>query len=287
MKVTFFLINFLLSCSVFGFQPTERDLEAAEAIASEVGDLWDFSLKDYALSDKSRRVLGEYSPAERIRGIASLVFKEDKDPRKGNRASTGKDYFNIVSNNRDFFQDVNESKRLLITEDSPRGVFLMTILASRVSKERRSELIPLLFNSLFMDGKVTKKEGEYTRDYWDDISKFSYEWIVSRLKKENSGYLSLDPDKAGIIPHELQVDHLARWLIANWPGCENYTLSDQNVPSILSKSSSNRVRKKGAEVEKEFGGHRSDSDFSWPVIFVTILLVASLGYWGFRRYSRN
>jgi len=175
------------------------------------------------------------------------------------------------------------------SEKNSRGVFLIYRLASAFSptEGKGAELIPLLFNSLFRDGRTSKEEFEYTPSFADDVSKFAYSIITSTLEKVKADYRPLNQDGTLGIPHEQQVDHLAKWLIANWPGCENFTLSDQNVPAILAANSSTKRISSQSKSPTEENANPTDetSKVSWPLIAAVLLLLGSLAYWGKKRFA--
>ena len=73
---------------------------------------------------------------------------------------------------------------------------------------------------LFADGRVAKEEGEYTQPYAHDVSEYAYMVIVGNLRALSADFKP--PPKE--LPHPEQAVILARWLKANWPGCEDLQL---------------------------------------------------------------
>ncbi len=280
------VISFSLLSASFAFTPSGRDNEVAEAILDVIETPREFSLRAYKLTPEEEQILQGFSDAELSRGFATLLFNEDKDPIRGNRASTGSLIVGAISNNKDLISDQSEIIELLYDEKESRGFFLMFCLASSFSKNNGRELIPIFFNTLFRDGRVTKEEGEYTRSYADDVSKFAYSIIVSRLKKMDSGYNPLDPYESGVIPHEEKVDHLANWLISNWPGCESFTLTDQNVPAMITSIRKKKIlRQPSSQNEESTAPTKEVFKFSWRIIAAIALLIGSLLYWGKKRFA--
>ncbi|MDA7888221.1 hypothetical protein N9A86_02410, partial [Akkermansiaceae bacterium] len=266
MVSTISTISLLLTGIAFSFAPLERDEEVADEILDLIKTPRDFAIKDYKLSPESEATIRSYSDEELSRGFATLLHRSDQDPVKGNRAATGNLIVRALTSNKHWISDPSELRMLIANEDNPRHYYLMVRLGASICSERGVDLIPIYFNSLFRDGRVTKEEGEYTPDFADDVSKFAYSRIASKLKKKGAEYVPLDLDGTLLIPHEDQAEHLARWLVVNWPGCENFSLSDQNTPADLFKKSRKRIA--GNPRSQETLGVQESKDsttFSWPL----------------------
>ena len=284
MAPTILTISLILLKSSLALIPTGRDSEVSHAISDIIGDPRDFSIQGNKFSSEQEQILQQFSDVEISRAFASLLIAEDQDPRKGGRAATGSLLMRVLDSNKHLISTPDEMRRLIADERDPRHFYLLVGLGSGICKEHGVDLIPEYFNSLFRDGRVSRKEGEYTPNYADDVSKFSYELIISKLKKENAGYISLESE---ITSHDQQVDHLANWLIENWPGCEDFTLSDNNIPAILSSvSPKNFRRQKTPQVTEDYQDQEGAFTFSWPIITASIIFLGSLAYWGKSKLAR-
>ena len=288
MNFIILAISFTLLGSCFAFTPSGRDHEVADVILEVIETPREFALRGYKLSLEEEKILQEFSDTELSRGFATLLVNEDKDPVRGNRFATGSLIKRSLSANKQLIEDPSELARLIALEKDPRDFKLMMGLGASICSTRGVDLIPIYFNTLFRDGRTTKEEGEYTPRYADDVSKLAYSLITLKLKKLEANYMPLDPQEIGLIPHEEKVDHLANWLISNWPGCESFTLSDQNVPAILASGSRKKIFRKPSSPNEESqnSSEKVPFKFSWQLIAAIILLMGSLLYWGKKRFAQ-
>lgn len=231
------------------------------------------------------RELEQFSDQEILQGFVEKM--ESFDTASNTSASNGAQIATILKFNHDLVNDVSSLRIELSKEKMPRRFYHLARLGYAFTEARKDDFIPEYFNFLFRDGRVSMMEGEYTAAYADDVSKFAYLMIVESLKQFASEYSPLTSNSSATSTHEMEVDHLAEWLIANWPGCENFTLSDQNVPAILAANpSSKRTSGQSRPPNQENTNPTEEtSKPSWPLLTAILLLLGSVAYWGKKRFA--
>lgn len=236
------------------------------------------------ISENQRNLLKEYSSEEIIRGVILKLEGYDQDDQTRLRAYVGNDVTSMLQFNADLVPDITELRTELAREQNPRRFYHLSGLAYAFTRARNADFIPELFNTLFRDGRVITYQGESTPSYAGNVSKLAQMWITGTLERLDASYRGPESNGAVLPTHEQEVEHLAKWLIGNWPGCENFTLSDQNVPAILASRSPKRVSGQLKSQNRD-RPHTSAEPFkiSWPMISAIVFLVGSLAYWGKKR----
>jgi hypothetical protein len=233
------------------------------------------------LPKQYRELLEEFSSEEIVKGLLDYYKVLDMESKMTNHRYSS---VTVLKFNDYLIKDTLPLHEMLAKHVQPREFWHLSGLALALTKARGDDFIPSFFNTLFRDGRVAREQGEYTSNHAHDVSVLAHKMILITLKKFESDYLSTMPEYFS--SHEEEVDHLARWLIANWPGCEDFTLSDQNVPAILSSSSTKRISRipKGKNDDEPKAAGK-DFELSWPMITAIILLAGSLSYWAKKRFS--
>jgi|GEM_PF-2370703 len=239
------------------------------------------------ISEEHKNLLRNYSSDEIIRGFIAKLEKYDQDEHTRMKPFIGGDEASALQFNAELIPDTSFLRMQLAKEKDPRRSYLLTMIATAFTEARKEDFIPELFNSLFRDGRIVKKVGQQTPDYADDISKLAYLWIVASVDILGEEYQPPGPIEGRLPTHEEEVDHLAKWLIANWPGCENFTLSDQNVPAILAANpSTKRTPGQPSPPNKENTNPTEETPkLTWPLITAILLLLGSVAYWGKKRFA--
>ena len=274
----------LLSCVALG---GTREEEVADIIAQIIQRHKDAALVLGDLSKENKDILLPYSNEEILGGFILKMERYEQDDRTKMSFHSGTDEHTIMQFNDDLVSDTTLLRAELAKEKEPRRFFYLGRLAAAFTKSRKVDFIPEYFNSLFRDGQVVRYQGQATPSYAGDVSRLAYERITGSLKYNfESDYVPLGPSNGRHPTHEQEVDHLAKWLIANWPGCENFTLSDQNVPAILLKNPEKRMtRGPRSQSEAMTSSPKEEFKWSWQLIAAIVLLIGSLLYWGKKRFA--
>ena len=233
------------------------------------------------LPEKYRKPLEEFSSEEILQGLLDHFKRLDVKTNMTNHQYRD---ITVVKFNPYLIQDALPLRQMLAKHDQPREFFHLSGLAFALTEARSEDFIPSFFNTLFRDGRVAREQGEYTKNYARDVSVLAYGSIIATLRVFKSDYITTRPEG---LSHEEEVDHLAKWLIANWPGCENFTLSDQNVPAILGSRSKKRISRQPSVRNEKIpsSAEKSAFEFSWPLITAIVFLLGSLTYWGKKRFA--
>ena len=282
LKISFVLT--LLSCVALG---GTREGEIDDIIAQIIQTQKEAALFVADLSKEDKEILLTYSNEEILGGFILKMERYEQDDRTKMSSYSGADEHTIMQFNDDLVSDTTLLRIQLAREKDPRRFYQLGRLALSFTKARKADFIPEQFNSLFRDGQVVRYQGQATPSYAGDVSRLAYERITGSLKYNfESDYVPLGPSNGRHPTHEQEVDHLAKWLIANWPGCENFTLSDQNVPAILLKNPEKRMtRGPRSQSEAMTSSPKEEFKWSWQLIAAIVLLIGSLLYWGKKRFA--
>ena len=228
------------------------------------------------ISESHVKKLKEFSSEEILQGYMDYLDNFDQKGKLSNmRAKVGGEVINLLLFHDEIIEDTSSLREQLSREKNPRRFYHLARIASSLSAARKEDFIPEMFNALFRDGRVSREEGEYTTRYAADVSEFAVELIEGALlNRFKTNYTPLSQlDRSKVPYHEDEVDHLANWLIENWPGCENFNFSDRNLLNVSKKPLSAKHLEK-AESTVDLEG-QSTKEISWPSI-VSILLVLGI-----------
>jgi hypothetical protein len=174
-----------------------------------------------------RRTLDGLSDAERLRGIAEWMFTE---PNR-DHASIPSTALQILLSPKREIRDLSEWRRLMNLEtDSSR--FYMLAELSRYFEAPMfgygESFMAERARGLLMQGVAAKQGQGQTENDLSDISFYAYDTIVSDLRKVDSPFTrDVLPTLEGK-PKAAKVAELARWIKANWPGCEGLAIREKD-----------------------------------------------------------
>lgn len=156
--------------------------------------------------------------SQKIKAIAFHLFDIDQsDSKLSMSAGSAVDATDALSDDPDFIHDWSSLGPMLEHELDSRKFYLLSKLVPWTKEASPHDFIAERTHMLFADGRVTKREGEYTREYAGDVSKYAYLAITGRLRVLGADFIP----PAKNLSHEEQVVILVKWLRDNWPGCEN------------------------------------------------------------------
>lgn len=239
------------------------------------------------ISEEHKSILRTYSSEEILRGFILKLERYDQNERTKMNWYFGGDEVAMLKFNVDLVPDTNFLRTELAKEKDSRRFYQLAGLAGAFTKTRKTDFISEHFNSLFRDGPVLKDQGQSSPPYAHDVSAFTYERITGSLKYVFEADYEPAPVGGGwAATHERQVNHLAKWLIANWPGCENFSLSDRNVPAVLVSNSVRKIPRGSKSQNEESQPLTKEAfKFSWPMIAAMIFLVGSFAYWRKKKFT--
>ena len=238
------------------------------------------------ISDDHVKQLKKFSSEELLQAYISYFERFDEEGKLSKMKSrVGGPARRILLVHDDVIEDVSFLRKQMPHEKDPRRFYHLSRLAITFTKARGEDFIPEMFNALFRDGRISREEGEYTPDYADDVSKLAVAFIEGSLKMLKADYTPLSQlDRSKVPYHKDEVDHLANWLIENWPGCEDFNFSDRNLLNVSKKRlSDKRLEKAEHTVDLE---EQSTKGISWPFIVSILLVLGTLSFWGINRLKR-
>lgn len=264
----------------------EREPLASDDIVNRFSD----GIKDAQLSNGGldtpkreairRRTLDGLSDAERIRGLAEWMFRH---PRLGHSAipSTG---IEILLSPKREIQDIAELRRLMDLETDSNRFFMLSELSlyfEAPSFGYGESFMAERSRGLLMHGPAATQGQSTCPHRLSDISYYTYDTILSDLKQLNSSFVTeVLPTLAGK-PEQEKVMVLAKWLKANWPGCENLAVSGAtNARSLPLESRPNNRLTGGDSISAHKSGDMSDvakKGFLPRWSLVVTLIVATTG----------
>lgn len=176
-------------------------------------------------SDTERAALREKAFAglndrEKIRALAEWMFRKQPPTHSESASAAG----SLLIAPEPVIEDFTELRRLMADETDSRRFFQLFVLAPAYDRKNHHDFMVDRARGLFMEG-VAADRGQSTTDHpLDCISSYSFSYITQRLRDNNQDF------KDKVYPALLKLDFternlaLARWLKANWSGCEDLQL---------------------------------------------------------------
>ena len=179
--------------------------------------------------------------SQKIRALALYLYDIDQANSKWSMSAAitmGPTY--ALSDDPAFINDWISLRQMLTHETDPRKFYLLSSLVPLAKQDPQHDFIAERTHMLFADGRVAKDEGEYTKEYANDVSEYAYTAIMGNLRVLGADFEPPSKD----LPHEQQALILAKWLKEKWPGCENIRIPGQLAPEEKRPDKKNR----GAEI---------------------------------------
>ncbi len=167
-----------------------------------------------------RKALDGLSDAEKLRATAQWMFNH---PRRDHASIPGIAVQILLSPKREI-QDLGEWRRLMNAEQDS-GRFYQLAEMSRYFEEPMfgygESFMVERSRGLLMRGVAAKHGQSQTENRLSDISIYTFGTITSDLRKADSPFITEVFPGLEDMPESAKVLELARWLKANWPGCEH------------------------------------------------------------------
>ncbi len=165
----------------------------------------------------------ELSDAEKIRALALYNFYLDSRLGWGTQSmkwGSGYPSLFVFRDNEIIIEDVSELKKMMESEDDPRKFYLLSVMSSQFVYGMKEDFVKENSRMLFRNEPVSNENSEYTQPFFSNISIYSYDSILANLKILGARFNPPDEEMS----HASKALILAKWLKANWPGCENLAL---------------------------------------------------------------
>lgn len=171
-----------------------------------------------------RRTLDGLTDSEIIRALAEWMFSH---PMKGHRSIPDTAKQLLLSPNREI-EDLSELRRLMNSVTDSNRFFMLSSFSSLFEARYGESFMVERAKGLTMTG-VAAQFGQGQTEYrLSDISLYTYDTIVSELRKIDSPFTKdILPTLEGK-PEAAKVAELARWMKANWPGCEGLAIREKD-----------------------------------------------------------
>jgi hypothetical protein len=215
-----------------------------------------------------RSVLSHLSDAEKIRSLALAVYDYDNNPRFKMSWSNPHGVTTILHQDPNLISDVSELRKMLTEERDPRKFYLLSKISNHLEKSQKINFILEHHKMLFEDGPVARPEGEYTDEYFFDISIFAERRIRATLKMKGLAA----PERKKGLTHDEGVVLLDEWLTKNWFR-EGASQRQRGIPE-------NGVVKVGkrSSVGIDNSLKKTNSDMRWPIMLGALAVLLAVGF---------
>jgi hypothetical protein len=235
-NVLLFLITFtVFTSSVFGMGDETLLQLAKEGFEARTGAS-NLTNKESTVQPFRKPFQG-LEDSQKIKALALYLYDIDQTNAKWSMsAAITMSTALVLSDDPDLINDWSSLREMLKNEIDPRKFYLLSSLVPLAKQEPQHDFIAERTHMLFKDGRVAKDEGEYTRDYADDVSEYSYTAIIGNLRVLGADFEPPAKD----LPHEEQVLILAKLLKERWPGCENLEIPEKLAPQKMRPDKKNQ-----------------------------------------------
>ncbi len=291
MKLSTFSI-WLASCMLLAAErETLASKEVVDRLASGIKEAYP-SIYDSGSPQREairRRALDGLNDAEKIRGLAEYMFSY---PKPG-IASIPSEVIQLLISPRREIEDITELRRLMAAETDPNRFYLLSEFATLFEADYGESFMVERSRGLLMHGPAATKRLGQSPYRLGDVSCYTYDRILSKLKRLNSPFVGEILPTLQAKPEEEKVLAMAKWLKANWPGCEGLAvpgMANARPTSPESRPDKKSVCKTAANTNG-FDAKQGETKGSFPprwVIFLTvgILLLAASFHFLRRSFSR-
>ena len=284
MKVKIFSAWVVIACLCHGSPQKLVSDEVFERISNGIRDA-DGWVDSPAREAVRRRTLDGLSDKEIIRAISEWMFR---NPNKGHKMVPSLAIQILISPKREL-QDVSELRILLNAETDSNRFFMLSDFSTFFEARYNESFMAERARGLTMTGQVAKYGQGQTEYRLSDISLYTYDTIVSQLRKIDSPFTKdILPTLEGK-PEAAKVAELARWMKANWPGCEGLAIREKDGERPVRKPSAKASTAGGTDPKsgRESGeGSAVDSSEGGPPMIAVVggfILVAIAGLFFFLR----
>lgn len=201
--------------------------EVVERISQGIRDCYmSFKLSTSPEREQIRQTaLGGMSDAEKIRGLAEWMFRQDSHTSVADHA------IQLLLSPKSEILDSTELRILLKKEDDSRRFYKLMGLSTYFVRKNHESFLAESARGLLMNGPAADIGQSTVRFPIKDIRANSYYSLVASVGISDSPFvLDVVPTLEGK-PEEEKFLTLARWMKANWPGCEGLEIPGETVAS--------------------------------------------------------
>lgn len=225
-----------------------------------------------ALRDKAFAGLDD---GEKIRALVEWMFRKPPPHYYGIASQAAK----LLIAPEPVIKDYSELRHLISEETDSRRFYQLSMLSYSAEKNGH-DFMPDRARGLFMEGVAADRGQSSTGHPLDSISKHFFSRITEELRDKSQTF------KDEIYPELVKLDlkernlELAKWLKANWPGCEDIEIPGQaerrnhRTSAIASETDSERERHGSELINGEKVSLIPSSLWIW--VFSLFVLVAAI-----------
>lgn len=171
-----------------------------------------------------RRALDGLSDKEILRAVAEWMFRH---PNRSHEMVPSIAKQILISPRREV-QDLGELRVLMNAETDPNRFFMLSNFSTLFDARYGESFMAERARGLTITGTAAQFGQGQTEHRLSDISLYTYDSIVSELRKIESTFTKdVLPTLKGK-PEAAKVAELARWMKANWPGCEGLAIREKD-----------------------------------------------------------
>lgn len=220
----------------------------------------------------------DQTDAERTKALFLYMLSFEDDSPMNAQTSVGAG--TLLRTEPSFIRDKTTLKQMLATEQNARKFFLLANLTATFQTTKGDDFIPSFWHMLFRDDPVAIPAREYDPPFIHNVSIYSYEKITGMLSLMDADF---EPPQDKMMPYEERVLILAKWLQANWPGCEDLEIPatvnrpEKNAPDETVQAVTSRKEKARDKVPLGSSDKNKNADKnSWKWISASFVLIALL-----------
>jgi hypothetical protein len=232
MKLKVFSLLYLLAV----IASAERESLVSEEVYLRIKDcIHAINYTPVKWSDSNRASLREKAFAgltdqEKIRALAEWMFRRPHPTHIDAVSGAGQ----LLIAPEPVIRDYSEFRRLMAVETDSRRFFQLSVLAPSYDESNDHDFMVDRARGLFLEG-VAADLGQSTCGHpLNSISAFTFSFIAEQLRGESAEFKSVVYPKLVSMESAERKLELAKWLKANWPGCEDLalpvTITSKDIP---------------------------------------------------------
>jgi hypothetical protein len=220
---------------------------------------------------------------EKIRALAEWIFRTPPPHYYGISSQAAK----LLIAPEPVIKDYSELRRLMAGETDSRRFYQLYTLSS-YGERNGHDFMADRARGLFMEGVAADRGQSATDHPLNSISDNSFSRISEQLRGESQTFKEeVFPDLIRMDPGERNLA-LARWLKANWPGCENLEIPEKDRKRIDAFAREpykprGRLEERLKETNEAEETASASGQFPWLWITAAVLLLGLFAWLGKKR----
>ena len=273
----FLMLNFVSALQIYGDGISDVQLLKTVNLALELRNT---EVGDFNRSKAFRDAMSQFSDAERTRAIALKLFNLDELDGSW-RPGFGSFGGDLLRADPSLIKDSSELKSMIGSEMNSRRFYLLYAMAGTFVHAKNEDFIPESAHMLFRNEPLAKTniDSEYYNQSLTNASFFAYEVILRNLEALAADFTPSDKK----LPYSEKIPILAKWLKANWPGCEDLEAPQTTTNQIARGDSTHKrpvVRNDSETSIDEQSSKESPVSNPWLLMLaMVVILVLAFGAW--------